>query len=345
MSARDRLTVLASRQGGLIAVSQVRGLAIDRTTISRLVSAGCLSAEAGTYRVLSIPHSAETPLWRAVLVSGGVLSHFTAARLLGAELVCEVVHVTAGPNVRCPAALHEVVMHRSRRVPPHHTRRNAAGLPHTIPPRTFVDLAAPGLRVSDASLMGVLDTWVSQKQIDLAWLGWFLEKESMQLAGRPRAMVLWRSITGQRIESHAERKLARLLRASGVDPFVTQYGVDLDGKHVARLDFAWPRQRVALELDGYRYHSSPRVFAADRVRGNAIELAGWLLLRTTPTEVSEQPQRLIYTVTMALGLRGRERATGDTVPAPAGTAGLDAASFSAAAPGASSTTTGRSAQD
>jgi hypothetical protein len=63
---------------------------------------------------------------------------------------------------------------------------------------------------------------------------------------------------------------------------------------------SWPVQRVALELDGYRYHADARTFVSDRERGNRIVSMGWTLLRTTPTAVRERPQEVVNDVRAAL---------------------------------------------
>ena len=63
-------------------------------------------------------------------------------------------------------------------------------------------------------------------------------------------------------------------------PLVPQYRV---GRY--RLDFAWPELRLAIEIDGFTYHSSSAAFDRDRRRQRKLELDGWRFLRFTAAEV------------------------------------------------------------
>lgn len=77
-------------------------------------------------------------------------------------------------------------------------------------------------------------------------------------------------------ESAAERLLVRLLRDAGVTGWVLGHPL---GPY--RIDLAFPAQRVAVEVDGWAFHSDVGRFRADRRKGNAITRSGWDLLRCT----------------------------------------------------------------
>ena len=82
----------------------------------------------------------------------------------------------------------------------------------------------------------------------------------------------------------------------------TQYRLcGADGGFVARLDLAWPGEKVALEMDGYRHHSGIRAFRADRERGNRVQAEGWTVLRTTPAEVSDGAPGLVAALRRLVG--------------------------------------------
>ena len=53
---------------------------------------------------------------------------------------------------------------------------------------------------------------------------------------------------------------------------------------MARVDLAYPSHRVAIELDGFRWHAGRGPFRSDRIRGNRVEAAGWRLLRAAPED-------------------------------------------------------------
>jgi hypothetical protein len=48
-----------------------------------------------------------------------------------------------------------------------------------------------------------------------------------------------------------------------------------DGAWIARVDLAWPNERVILECDGYKFHSTRAAFQVDRWRWTNLTRAGW----------------------------------------------------------------------
>ena len=58
-----------------------------------------------------------------------------------------------------------------------------------------------------------------------------------------------------------------------------------------RFDFAWPAQKVALEVEGGVYvggrHTRGAGFEADIEKYNAATLAGWRLFRVTPGMIDD----------------------------------------------------------
>ncbi len=63
---------------------------------------------------------------------------------------------------------------------------------------------------------------------------------------------------------------------------------------------AFPKQKVAIETDGWAFHSDPEVFAKDRQRQNKIALLGWQVLRFTWLDLTEYPQRVIAEIKAAI---------------------------------------------
>ena len=59
------------------------------------------------------------------------------------------------------------------------------------------------------------------------------------------------------------------------------------GEFVAPVDLAYPGDRLAIELDGLRWHAGRGPFRSDRLRGDRIEAAGWRLLETAPEDIGE----------------------------------------------------------
>lgn len=63
------------------------------------------------------------------------------------------------------------------------------------------------------------------------------------------------------------------------------------GRVVARVDFAWPDKKVALEYDGL-WHAEPGQFAKDRDRLNELRAAGWTVVFVTAAHL-RRPERLL----------------------------------------------------
>jgi very-short-patch-repair endonuclease len=68
---------------------------------------------------------------------------------------------------------------------------------------------------------------------------------------------------------------------AGLPPPVSQYVVrDERRQFVARVDFAWPAAKVALEYDGV-WHADGTQLRSDRRRLNGLVAAGWTVLHVT----------------------------------------------------------------
>ena len=74
---------------------------------------------------------------------------------------------------------------------------------------------------------------------------------------------------------------------------------DDDGRHLARVDFAWPQQRLALEYDGV-WHGEAGQFRRDRQRLNRLTSAGWRVIFVTAADLLN-PDALLRRIAQALG--------------------------------------------
>ncbi|MGZ5378773.1 MAG: DUF559 domain-containing protein [Mycobacterium sp.] len=95
--------------------------------------------------------------------------------------------------------------------------------------------------------------------------------------------------------SEAERLLVRLLRTAKISGWKANYPVC---GYV--VDVAFPKQKMAIEVDGWAFHSDQKTFQRDRNRQNAIALSGWQVLRFTWLDLTEHPQRVIAEIARAL---------------------------------------------
>lgn len=109
-----------------------------------------------------------------------------------------------------------------------------------------------------------------------------------------------RASSGSR--SEAERRMGRLLKRIGGNWIANYAIVDDDGRVLAEIDFAEPRLRIAIEVDGRAYHSDCHAFEHDRTRQNMIALGGWIILRFTWKRISEDPEGVIAEVARAIAI-------------------------------------------
>ena len=79
-----------------------------------------------------------------------------------------------------------------------------------------------------------------------------------------------------------------------------QYVVRDGDRFVARVDFAYPDERVAIEADGYRYHDDRRTFDDERARGNDLEALGWRVLRVTSEHLERHRESVAEWIRRAL---------------------------------------------
>jgi very-short-patch-repair endonuclease len=72
---------------------------------------------------------------------------------------------------------------------------------------------------------------------------------------------------------------------------------------VARVDFAWPERRLALEYDGL-WHGGAGQFIRDRERLDRLREAGWQVVFVTAADLRD-PDRLLARIAAALAASAR----------------------------------------
>ncbi len=135
-----------------------------------------------------------------------------------------------------------------------------------------------------------------QRRVDLNSL-WRAHLRNKGRYGSPAARLLLQA-ADDGARSQAERLLVRLLNAAKVTGWKANYPVA--GYHV---DVGFPKQKVALEVDGFAFHSDTEDFHHDRIRQNAIALAGWQVLRFTWLDLTEYPDRVLAEIRHAISAR------------------------------------------
>jgi len=101
-----------------------------------------------------------------------------------------------------------------------------------------------------------------------------------------------------RAASQAERLLVRLLGSAGIPGWVLNHAWE---GYV--IDVAFPRQRIAIEVDGWAWHMTPERFVRDRQRQNAVVNGGWHVLRFSWHDLTQRPDAVLADIGAALGAR------------------------------------------
>lgn len=101
-------------------------------------------------------------------------------------------------------------------------------------------------------------------------------------------------------ESPQETRLRLLVHRSGLPVPIAQFEVRVGGRFVAKVDFAWPERRLALEYDGV-WHGDPEQFPRDRRRLNRLSRADWRVHFATKEDM-RRPRELLADLAQALAV-------------------------------------------
>jgi hypothetical protein len=177
------------------------------------------------------------------------------------------------------------------------------GIPVTRPARTLLDLATIEL---EPIVEHCLDDCLRRGLVSLPFLqDWLVDPTRERHRGAPKLIRLVEARTGiGSTESPLETDALVLIRDAGLPLPVLQYPV-WDGRHfVGRVDMAYPHVRVAIELDGFRYHDTRATFDRERTRGNDLQRLSWNVIRITSKHLRDDPQSVIGWIRAALRQRG-----------------------------------------
>ena len=232
--------------------------------------------------------------------SAGALSHLAAAFAHGLieepPPFIEVVSATAkkapaGSGLRC---------HQSALVgPPHVTTVKEIAV--TAPARTLLDIAS---RVSEEVLELALEDGLRRGLVGTARLEWQLRTEGRK--GRNGTAALKKLLDARAqlpaTESALETKVARWFRSTSLPPPVRQHRVFEAGRFVARIDFAYPEARVAIEATSYRWHSGRRAWLRDEERRKGLRRVGWTVIEVTQDDIVHRGPQIEAEIAAALGI-------------------------------------------
>lgn len=222
---------------------------------------------------------APTPSWDdlawAALAArpGGALTGSSAARVsFWPERTDQVVHL-AGARFKNPPDW----LVASRRTIPAHLVVTEGDLRFTAAPLTILDLAREigGLAIDEALRRRV--TTLAELRVTLSAVSGQSGCHEVRRLLRDSRDQPWSEL---KREAHRELHRAR----------ITGWRANLATRtRLGRLyiDIAFPRERLAIEIDGWAWHSSAAALERDLRRQNALIEAGWTVLRFSQTMLPE----------------------------------------------------------
>ena len=147
------------------------------------------------------------------------------------------------------------------------------GRPATTPEWTAVEVAR-GLRRPRA--LATLDAALRSGTCD--------HRQLLVVAGRHagrRGIVNVRDLiplATDRAESPMESEARLAMLDGGLTPPELQYEIVDRNRQIWRVDFAWPDSKLAVEYDGFDWHSSQDRFRRDRQKRAALQEIGWAMV-------------------------------------------------------------------
>lgn len=286
------VVAVADRQGTVVSRRQVLATGMSPSAVSRRLADGCWDELSGSaYRVRALRPDPTTPLWVAHLgLPGSAAASTSALWRLG---LCE--QPPDRPHLVVPLAW------RGRpRVGTRITRSDRLlagatvlrGMRVVRPGAALVQALATGVPGAPA----VLDRALQLGHVDVtAVLDALADAAGCRGTASARAVL---AAAADGAASEAERRVGAALRTAGLTGFDRNAGI---GRWV--VDLAFRAQRVAVEVDGWAWHTDPARFQRDRERQNDLVLAGWTVIRFTWSDAVDHPDRVVDQVRRALGGR------------------------------------------
>lgn len=198
------------------------------------------------------------------------------------------------PRTRRPRLDGVTVHHRLDQPASRHSTRRR--IPVTHPLRTLSDL---GSVASVEEVAHAVERALAARLVSTRALRTEVDRRKVRGLRGPnvlRRVLDARALGDRPPDSVLESLVAAVFRRHRVPKAVYQYTVRLNGRFLARVDFAYPELRLAVEFDGHDGHRTPAQLQRDLTRQNLLVAAGWTVLRFTWVDVVERPEMVAATI-------------------------------------------------
>jgi hypothetical protein len=303
-SVVQRCQSLALRQHGVIHRAQAVALGMSASAIDRRAHSGeWMRLLPGTYALRGSPPSFMRRAVAAYLWAGegALLSHSTSGFLFELDGI--------GPpriEVSSPRRLNSerVIVHRRHtdRLP----SKRLSVVRVTSIDQTLLDLAST-VRFDRLEL--ACDSAIRQGLTRFDRLSAHLERfggPGVAGAAALSKLLALREPCPRPTDSILEVGFLQLVRRFKLKVPVAQFLVELREGLIVRVDFAYPDEKLAIEIDSVRWHSGVRAIRRDNERQNLLAAIGWRVLRFEWNDVIHRPEVVAAQILEALVRRQGE---------------------------------------
>ena len=299
--SESKIYATARVQFGLFNSAQARAAGFSQGQIDRRIANGRLTRVLPrVYAISGTPNG-----WRRDLMAGclwaepAAASHNAAAVLWSmpgfSEGEIEISTVCRRSPNGFPLTVHRVDRRLLGEI------HRVEGIPVTSARRTLMDIC--GRR-----------DWRAGRALDhvlregIATLGdiWLLYDEEWTRGRRGiailRTLSIERSKWAAPTDSDCARLFWRIVFEHGLPRPTPQHPVVLASGITVHLDFAYPDANLAIETDGYAFHSDREAFERDRERDAELQVLGWTPIRYTWAKLRFDPLFVVRSLRHHLGL-------------------------------------------
>ncbi len=296
MGKLDFLHSVSEKQNGIVTRTQLTECGMHKNAVGRLIANGTLiKVQRGIYIVAGtqvswLQHATIATFWCG---NKAKLSHESVLQLYGLTdfrndsqylrrqngYTRNLIHVT---NPRRDFRNHEVFFHCSSIYLPTDHNNVHFGIPHVSLERALIDCSQ---QLTDHELSFFVERALRLGLTTIKRLSDGLQVlRSARGREKSRITKLVADMKPERnkkcVESFLEKRVEDVVAPYSIYELRRQFEVKVQDKRY-RLDFAIPELMIAIEADGYQFHSHRSSFDADRMRDALLVGAGWTVLHVS----------------------------------------------------------------
>lgn len=288
--------MLLAGQCGAVSRAQMTNLSFTKGEIEyRLRSGELLRARPQVFVAGNYPPSWNRDVTVAWLWAGtdAVVSHRTAGLLFQMEGVLGRVFEITVPRARTRRA-DDILIYRRDDLVGHDVMKRSH-LKITSPTRTLIDLGAV---LDEAHLELALEDALRRRLTTVERLNRRVDRLCKK--GKPGCAAI-KSLLAERgnetpTESGLETRVANALRTGRLPRPCRQFVITSTQRFIARVDFAYPEAKLAIEAHSYKHHEGRQAWLRDMDRDRTLRRLGWEVIYVTDEDLRERKVEMLQLI-------------------------------------------------